>query len=66
MINGGQPGDDVTGRVLDRCEFTDRRGRLGRKKLEKVLKGKLRFAASTMKLKSICFNRGTKLKTALE
>lgn len=26
MINGGQPGDDVTGRVLGRYEFTHRRG----------------------------------------
>lgn len=40
MINGGQPGDDVTGRVLDRCEFTDWRGRVGRKKRGKYLKEK--------------------------
>lgn len=40
MINGGQPGDDVTGRVLDRCEFTDWRGWVGRKKRGKYLKEK--------------------------
>lgn len=62
MIHGGQPGDDVTGRVLDGIAGVQ----AGHKKQLQVLSRKVRVGEPTNKFKIIWLNWVTELKTELK